>query len=241
MRLETSGLGFRIILWVARNSYGRQQAQYTPFSWRGIARDLGADNRGVARAGAILLSRGVLRKNDDGEIGVNKRALLALVEAGTIHPGDNSPRGHQAPEAGTPDPAPILIVKEREKGALEAKGFTAKDLLELYNERAGTLGLSKARGLTPDRQRHAAARIAEEPKRETWLSAFEKISVSAFLRGQNDRKWRADFDWLVKPGSLTKLLEGKYGNGAVHSPATGPRGLLADPATAAHLASRGAA
>lgn len=110
----------------------------------------------------------------------------------------------------------------------------------LYNERAVPLGLSKARGLTPDRQRHATARIAEEPCRETWTAALDKVSISAFLRGENDRKWRADFDWLVKPGSLTKLLEGKYGNGAAHNaaPAAG-RVPMADPATAAHLAARG--
>ncbi len=33
-----------------------------------------------------------------------------------------------------------------------------------------------------------------------------------FLRGVSDRGWVADFEWFVRPESVTKLLEGKYDN-----------------------------
>jgi hypothetical protein len=40
--------------------------------------------------------------------------------------------------------------------------------------------------------------------------AFEKAQASAYLRGTNDRKWHADFDWIVKESNFAKILDGKF-------------------------------
>lgn len=34
---------------------------------------------------------------------------------------------------------------------------------------------------------------------------------SDFLTGKNDRKWKADFDFLMRIDKATAVLEGKYG------------------------------
>jgi hypothetical protein len=47
------------------------------------------------------------------------------------------------------------------------------------------------------------------------------IEKSAFLRGQNDRGWRADIAFVCQASSFAKLFEGGYGNGA-HAPAPRP-------------------
>ncbi len=39
---------------------------------------------------------------------------------------------------------------------------------------------------------------------------FTQMAASPFLCGENDRRWVADFDWIVKPGNAEKVLEGKY-------------------------------
>jgi hypothetical protein len=39
---------------------------------------------------------------------------------------------------------------------------------------------------------------------------MDALERSAFCRGENDRGWRADFDFLLQPKSFTKLLEGAY-------------------------------
>jgi hypothetical protein len=41
------------------------------------------------------------------------------------------------------------------------------------------------------------------------------LRASAFLcSGNNDKKWRADLDWLLEnPPKLRRLIEGVYGNG----------------------------
>ena len=41
---------------------------------------------------------------------------------------------------------------------------------------------------------------------------FEKAEASEFLRGNNDRKWSATFDWLMNENNMLKVLEGNYDN-----------------------------
>jgi hypothetical protein len=45
-----------------------------------------------------------------------------------------------------------------------------------------------------------------------WESALQKCFDSDFCRGVNDRAWVADFEWFIKPDTVTKLIEGKYDN-----------------------------
>ncbi|MGN1105667.1 MAG: hypothetical protein ACI4RH_03385 [Huintestinicola sp.] len=33
---------------------------------------------------------------------------------------------------------------------------------------------------------------------------------SPFLCGENGRNWTANFDWLIEPGNMIKVLEGNY-------------------------------
>lgn len=44
-------------------------------------------------------------------------------------------------------------------------------------------------------------------------SLFKKSEASSFMNGNNDRNWKADFDWMVKNNNnFAKILEGKYDN-----------------------------
>ncbi len=40
--------------------------------------------------------------------------------------------------------------------------------------------------------------------------AFIKAEQSKFLQGNNDRKWKASFDWIIKPDNIAKILNGNY-------------------------------
>jgi hypothetical protein len=44
-------------------------------------------------------------------------------------------------------------------------------------------------------------------------AVFTRINALAFCRGENDRGWRANFDWALKPTSIAKVLEGNYAGG----------------------------
>lgn len=47
---------------------------------------------------------------------------------------------------------------------------------------------------------------------EDFKTLFEKAEASDFLKGNNNRNWSADFDWLIKDTNMPKVLEGKYDN-----------------------------
>lgn len=45
---------------------------------------------------------------------------------------------------------------------------------------------------------------------DDFKKVFEKAEQSDFLKGNNNRNWSANFDWLIKEDNMTKVLEGKY-------------------------------
>ena len=61
------------------------------------------------------------------------------------------------------------------------------------------------------RKRNVRARWKEYPAIEFWEDYFSRVEESEFLSGRVTR-WRADFDWLMKPSNFEKVLEGKYSN-----------------------------
>lgn len=87
-----------------------------------------------------------------------------------------------------------------------------EEALLLFNQCAETHGFSKVQKLTAARKSKLKLRLKEAGGIDGWIVALEKISVSDFCRGQNDRGWKADFDFLVTEGSFVKLMEGKYDN-----------------------------
>lgn len=45
---------------------------------------------------------------------------------------------------------------------------------------------------------------------EQFKTMFEMAEASSFLKGQNERSWQANFDWMVKDGNFAKILDGNY-------------------------------
>jgi hypothetical protein len=82
-------------------------------------------------------------------------------------------------------------------------------VVEAWNATASEIGLRTIRKLTPERQRKVATRIRQNTI-EDFTEAIGAIGRSPFLRGENDRGWRANFDWMLEPKNFTKLIEGTY-------------------------------
>lgn len=82
-------------------------------------------------------------------------------------------------------------------------------MLELWNQLAGPWKLPVARSLDAGRRR-ACLSILKTYDLENVKEALDAIRASPFCRGQNDRGWRADFDFLLQPKSFRRLLEGGY-------------------------------
>lgn len=89
--------------------------------------------------------------------------------------------------------------------------LTPDDILETWNAMAPRYGLPIARGLTKARLAQAKARLREFPNKADWEAAFQCITRTPFLLGENPRGWRADLDFMLQAKSFTKLVEGSYG------------------------------
>jgi hypothetical protein len=108
--------------------------------------------------------------------------------------------------------------KQNLQGTLiEPSGTPERDLVDeavaIWNRVCGgTSGVVKK--ITTPRRAAVRARLHEDMHNDLadWLAYCETITASAFLSGNSERGWTADFDWAVKPANMIKVLEGRYIN-----------------------------
>ncbi|MBI4208560.1 MAG: hypothetical protein HY538_02490 [Deltaproteobacteria bacterium] len=81
-------------------------------------------------------------------------------------------------------------------------------LASLWNEICKSL--SPVRYVSSNRQRKEQLRLRERDEKG-WREVFQKIETSSFCRGENERGWRASYDWIIaNPDNALKVLERKY-------------------------------
>ena len=85
-----------------------------------------------------------------------------------------------------------------------------QQIYDLWNERAEKSGLPKARIFNGDRPKKVKNLIRLFGY-DGVVEAIDIIHRTPFCRGQNDRSWKAHFDFLLQPKSCRKVLEGVYG------------------------------
>jgi hypothetical protein len=83
-----------------------------------------------------------------------------------------------------------------------------KQIMDLYH--AICISYPKIRGIDGERKKAVSARYKANPNMEVFKRLFEKAEASKFLQGNNDRHWKADFDFLMNASRFNKVLEGKY-------------------------------
>lgn len=82
------------------------------------------------------------------------------------------------------------------------------ELARVWNENRGPL--PKVLKVTGDRERKAKVRLREEPDLEQWKDAIVKLANWDWGTGHNSSGWMADFDYLLRPGTMVKALEGFF-------------------------------
>lgn len=99
-----------------------------------------------------------------------------------------------------PGPGPLSGIP----ATLEIEAIRAK-----WNKFADGHGLAKIHSIPKGsaRERALLARIRDGLDFEKVLEA---IHHQPFLYGENDRGWLLNFDWILKPANLAKILEGAY-------------------------------
>jgi len=125
-----------------------------------------------------------------------------------LSPPEPGEREEASPLSATTDSLPSETSPKEEN-------YTGEDLAEWWNEMASISEGSFPKvtlPLSPDRRRKADLRLgAQKDPVEFFGGVLNKLKKTPFCRGQNDRGWKMNFDWLIANGSnAQKVLEGRY-------------------------------
>ena len=120
--------------------------------------------------------------------------------------------GASKPEAVTDSETETVTVTEEPEKPVVVASISIEDLVTGWNEIVATEeGFKSVAKLTDTRRKNIKARLKTHPESDFWNKVLNKIPRVPFLSGKNDRKWRADFDFLIKNDeNALKIYEGKY-------------------------------
>lgn len=199
-----------------------------------LSRRCGAPKAGFIKAISALIDEGKITQ--DGDMLSNRRAEKALMDRtnrsqNSTHAA-NQRWGAQAQKykqnqkgcdalamppqcASDASQKPEPDIREEPKGSLSPAG-DPKPFDEIacavsaYNEAAEAAGWPKVQVLSKSRRAALRARLKEAGGVTGWAEALARAQSSPHLCGQNDRGWRANFDFLTRQSSFAKLMEGNY-------------------------------
>lgn len=89
------------------------------------------------------------------------------------------------------------------------KNINYQKIIDIYNDTC--VSLPKVLKLSEDRKKMIGARLNTYTL-EDIKTVFEKAEKSDWLKGNNDRNWKADFDWILSAKKMPRILEGFYDN-----------------------------
>lgn len=160
----------------------------------------------------------------NGELSESCRAHLPVMRALQKHGLlDRVSNGYRADshtlevrEEGMEEGSPLF--PEEGTGGKPKRKPTVDDLVSVWNSTT----LPKVQNLSPDRLTAAKARLRDPFFVANFEPAIKRIGASAFCLGSGPNSWLATFDWLLRPGTVAKVMEGKYDNRNANSQAHKP-------------------
>lgn len=94
------------------------------------------------------------------------------------------------------------------------QAIAPSQIVQLWNEQSASPSSRLRPGrLTEKRRVMLRRRLAEHNDIEIWRTGIKKIFASDFCAGENDRGWRATFEFIcIRPDAIVNAIEGKYDN-----------------------------
>lgn len=82
--------------------------------------------------------------------------------------------------------------------------------VDIWNDACLKAPLAEVKVVSEKRKRAIKGRLNDAPDLDYWSKVVERITASAFCLGNGSTGWKADFDWLIKPDTHIRIMEGKY-------------------------------
>ncbi len=189
-----------------------------------------ADKTIIPRQAAVALYLDeddvIIRQEDDEMIYLSRQsaAILAnkiielLKSTGISHPPEPA-TSRLISENKDPEPviSPSDILIAQNKRTEDALNKELEEAVAAYNATAKLIGLPECKRLTKRRRSSLSARLIDCGGLAGWADVLQKLTNSPLCRGENERGWVADMDFLLQEKSFQKLIEGSY---AKHEPRT---------------------
>lgn len=148
------------------------------------------------------------KQNDNPQCSEHKQAMQ---EEDT----SNAPSPDPSP---SPAPLPDISLSDDKNGAIRLPPCPHQEIISLYHEILPMC--PRVKEWNQARRRFLQGRWRENSKRQKldwWSGYFSYVSKSDFLTGKvnsnnGQRPFLADLEWLIRPGNLVKVIEGKYEN-----------------------------
>ena len=83
-----------------------------------------------------------------------------------------------------------------------------KKIMELYHQIC--VSYPRIEDIDGERKKAVAARWRKYGDLAVFEQVFRIAQASSFMKGENGRNWSADFDWMMRPTNISKILEHKY-------------------------------
>ncbi|MBQ7392232.1 MAG: phage replisome organizer N-terminal domain-containing protein [Clostridia bacterium] len=102
-----------------------------------------------------------------------------------------------------------------------------KKIMDLYHQIC--VSYPRIEDIDGERKKAVAARWRKYGDLAVFEQVFRIAQASSFMKGENGRNWSADFDWMMRPTNISKILEHKYDDKptAQTGQPTGALGVLA--------------
>lgn len=101
--------------------------------------------------------------------------------------------------------------KKVQRKAAKVDKMVFDQVINAYHEKCPSL--PTVQKLTQGRKIKIERRIQEIGSAEAMAEVFAKVEQSDFCKGDNDRGWKADFDWIMANDSnWQKIMSGRYDN-----------------------------
>lgn len=166
------------------------------------------------------------QKGRTGQVKVYRLNLSNSPEIGTVKQSQNRDRSQkrnssdftrkQSQKRDTePMREPIPLVSSNDDTPPKSendnseKPLTVDEVVEAWNETAGSIGLRRCAKLTEDRRKRLRSLIRKYPI-EDFQTALAAVRRSSFCRGENERGWSADIEFFSRERNFVKLIEGSY-------------------------------
>lgn len=102
-----------------------------------------------------------------------------------------------------------LEEKRKEEKRKEKNRIEYNNIVEIYNQNC--TNLSKVLKIT-EKRKNSIRKFLKEFTIDDFINICNLANKNDFLVGNNDRNWKADLDFLLRPDKATAILENKYSN-----------------------------